>query len=58
MKCSKCGGRRVDVRPNWKEASPVHGLARAVGWRRLMAKWRVEDSVYSNPDGGRAEDYE
>ena len=23
MKCSKCGGRRVDVRPNWKEASPV-----------------------------------
>jgi hypothetical protein len=19
MKCSKCGGRRVDVRPNWKE---------------------------------------
>ena len=23
MKCSKCGGKRVDVRPNWKEASPV-----------------------------------
>ena len=23
VKCSKCGGRRVDVRPNWKEASPV-----------------------------------
>ena len=23
MKCTKCGGRRVDVRPNWKEASPV-----------------------------------
>jgi hypothetical protein len=23
LKCSKCGGRRVDVRPNWKEASPV-----------------------------------
>jgi hypothetical protein len=21
MKCSKCGGRRVDVRPNWKERS-------------------------------------
>jgi hypothetical protein len=19
-KCSKCGGKRVDVRPNWKEA--------------------------------------
>jgi hypothetical protein len=19
MKCSKCGGRNVDVRPNWKE---------------------------------------
>lgn len=19
MKCSKCGGKRVDVRPNWKE---------------------------------------
>ena len=23
MKCSKCYGRRVDVRPNWKEASPL-----------------------------------
>ena len=23
LKCSKCGGKRVDVRPNWKEASPV-----------------------------------
>jgi hypothetical protein len=23
MKCSKCGGKRVDVRPNWKEASPI-----------------------------------
>ena len=23
MKCSKCGGKRVDVQPNWKEASPV-----------------------------------
>jgi hypothetical protein len=25
VKCSKCGahGRRIDVRPNWKEASPV-----------------------------------
>jgi hypothetical protein len=22
-KCSKCGGRQVDVRPNWEEASPV-----------------------------------
>jgi hypothetical protein len=20
LKCSKCGGRRIDVRPNWKEA--------------------------------------
>ena len=23
MVCSQCGGKRVDVRPNWKEASPV-----------------------------------
>jgi hypothetical protein len=23
LKCSKCGGRRVDVRPNWKGAGPV-----------------------------------
>jgi hypothetical protein len=25
VKCAKCGarGRRIDVRPNWKEASPV-----------------------------------
>jgi hypothetical protein len=23
MVCSKCGGKRVDVRPNWNEASPV-----------------------------------
>ncbi len=27
LKCSKCGGRRVDVRPNWKKASPV------IDWR-------------------------
>ncbi len=23
MKCTRCGGKRVDVRPNWKEAAPV-----------------------------------
>jgi hypothetical protein len=23
LKCSKCGGRRVDVTPNWKERTPV-----------------------------------
>jgi hypothetical protein len=23
MKCSSCGGKRVDVRPNWKE-QPAH----------------------------------
>ncbi len=23
MVCSKCGGKRIDVRPNWKERSPV-----------------------------------
>ncbi len=27
MKCGKCGGRRVDVRPNWKERSE------AIDWR-------------------------
>jgi hypothetical protein len=26
MKCSKCGGRRVDVRPNWKEQPPTESL--------------------------------
>jgi hypothetical protein len=26
MKCSKCGGRRVDVRPNWKEQPPSESL--------------------------------
>jgi hypothetical protein len=23
MKCGKCGGKRVDVRPNWKEAGRI-----------------------------------
>ena len=23
MKCTQCGDRRVDLRPNWNEASPV-----------------------------------
>jgi hypothetical protein len=22
-KCGKCGGKRVDVRPNWKERPPM-----------------------------------
>jgi len=26
MKCSKCGGRNVDVRPNWKEQPPSESL--------------------------------
>jgi hypothetical protein len=26
MKCSKCGGRNVDVRPNWKEQPPAESL--------------------------------
>jgi hypothetical protein len=26
MKCSKCGGRNVDVRPNWKEQPPTESL--------------------------------
>jgi hypothetical protein len=26
MKCSKCGGRDVDVRPNWKEQPPADSL--------------------------------
>jgi hypothetical protein len=30
MKCSKCGGRRVDVRPNWKEQdNPVDWRGRS-----------------------------
>jgi hypothetical protein len=28
MKCSKCGGKRVDVRPNWKERSGT-----SIDWR-------------------------
>ena len=43
MKCSKCGGRRVDVRPNWKGAS--RRLARKVrmmGSRaRTLSSWTV-----------------
>jgi hypothetical protein len=26
MKCSKCGGKNVDVRPNWKEQPPSESL--------------------------------
>jgi hypothetical protein len=26
--CSKCGGKRVDVRPNWKEQQPNESLGR------------------------------
>jgi hypothetical protein len=26
MKCGKCGGKRVDVRPNWKEQPPQQSL--------------------------------
>ena len=31
LKCSKCGGRRVDVRPNWKERDG------SVDWRGRSA---------------------
>jgi len=31
-KCGKCGGKRVDVRPNWKEQAPS-GQAR---WAKLI----------------------
>jgi len=33
---AKCGGRNVDVRPNWKEAPGM-----VTDWRGVMAKWRV-----------------
>jgi len=26
MKCSLCGGKRVDMRPNWKEQPPRDSL--------------------------------
>jgi hypothetical protein len=26
VKCGKCGGRNVDVRPNWKEQPPSESL--------------------------------
>jgi hypothetical protein len=26
VKCGKCGGRNVDVRPNWKEQPPQQSL--------------------------------
>jgi hypothetical protein len=26
MKCGKCGGKNVDVRPNWKEQPPTQSL--------------------------------
>jgi hypothetical protein len=31
MKCSKCGGKRVDVRPNWKEAPGMPDITTAAG---------------------------
>src|SRR5215472_12378687 len=30
-KCSKCGGKRVDVRPNWKEAPGMPDMTTAAG---------------------------
>ena len=30
--CGKCGGKRVDVRPNWKEQAPQESLTGKV-WR-------------------------
>ena len=39
MVCSKCGGKRIDVRPNWKEApGPIGGKAARFG--KVMARWR------------------
>jgi hypothetical protein len=32
MRCSACGGKRVDVRPNWKEQSTRESLTGKV-WR-------------------------
>jgi hypothetical protein len=32
MKCSKCGGRNVDVRPNWKE-QPMGESLTGKQWR-------------------------
>jgi hypothetical protein len=31
MKCSKCGGKRVDVRPNWKEKPGMPDMTTAAG---------------------------
>jgi hypothetical protein len=31
MKCSKFGGRRVDVRPNWKEKAAMPDATTAAG---------------------------
>ena len=33
VKCDKCGGKRVDVRPNWKE---VRLPKRVKGWSRSL----------------------
>ena len=32
MKCSQCGGKRVDVRPNWKE-QPTGPSLTGAQWR-------------------------
>ena len=42
IKCGKCGGKRVDVRPNWKEKQgmPDNWQGRPVGGE-VMARWRV-----------------
>jgi hypothetical protein len=46
--CAKCGarGRRIDVRPNWKEAPGIpddwSGRPAMPGGEELMARWRVD----------------
>jgi hypothetical protein len=42
VKCGKCGGKRVDVRPNWKRASLAcptpEGYARGPSLRAVSAE--------------------
>jgi hypothetical protein len=44
MKCSKCGGRDIDVRPNWKE-QPPQGTpdSTAMTPDQFISKWKVAE---------------
>jgi hypothetical protein len=43
VKCAKCGGKRVDVRPNWKEKAGMPD-----GWQGRSA-WESDAALVTRP---------